>query len=202
MESPEFEDKIQWDIVKKSGGIPIISVTQKPTDFGTNICVGDVGASEQNLLRQMLIACESATTKYVISCESDCLYDGSYFKFIPPTDTACYRNNNTYLLGYKRDYFYKKPEGGLWCQVVNRKFLIKRLEKLLEGAPKWDATAKNFVKDKGMKFFDSYEYFTTENPCISIKTGKGMRQSSHSERLPIYELPYWKSAKSIREKYL
>ena len=28
--------------------LPLISVSQKPMDFGTNICVGDVGVNEYN----------------------------------------------------------------------------------------------------------------------------------------------------------
>lgn len=80
-ESSSFEKKIQDTILENSGGLPIISVTQKPSDFGLNIDVGDVGASEMNMLRQILIGCYAATTKYVISAEADSLYGPDYFQF-------------------------------------------------------------------------------------------------------------------------
>lgn len=201
-ESPEFEEKIQRTILKNAGGLPIVSVTHKPMNFGANYHVGDVGVSEMNMLRQILIGCEAAVTKYVISCEADCLYPPDYFQFRPDKDDACYRNNNTYIIGYKRDCFWKKPEGGTWAQVINREFYIAHLEELLKGAPEWDATAKRFVKDKGRKFFETVETFTTKNPCISLKTVNGMHRYSHSERIPIETLPFWGSAKSINQEYL
>jgi len=203
-ENSEFEKRIQDEILKNSGGLPIISVTQKPTDFGLNIVVGDVGASGLNMLRQILIGCHAIKTKYVISAEADCLYGLDYFQFIPPRDDKCYRNTNTYLMGYGRMVFWKKREGGTWAQVVNREFYIERLEFLLKGEPKWDATKKNFPKEKSLPFFESdqFEYFETENPCVSIKTGSGMRRFSHSERNDINTLFFWGSGKSIYDKFI
>jgi hypothetical protein len=202
MEDSEFEKKIQENILENCGGLPIISVTQKPTDFGTNIRVGNVGASGFNMIRQILIGCYAAKTRFIISAEADCLYPPDYFAFRPERDDICYRNTNTYLMGYKRKCFWKKNEGGTWAQVINREFYIKRLEFLLKGEPKWDATKKNFPKEKGLKFFDEFETFETYFPCISIKTGKGMRKFSNSERVDIPELPYWGTGESIYNYYL
>jgi len=202
-ENPEFEGKIQQTILDNCGGIEIVSVSQKPIDFGWNICVGDRGVSGFNFLRQLLIGCMSASdADYIISCESDCLYGPSYFRFIPERSDVCYRNDNTYLIGNKRDYYWRKPEGGTWAQVIDRKFYIRRLQKLLEGQPMWDETKKNFPKEIGMKFMEDIETFTTEEPCISFKAPGGMRHYSHSERIPIYELPYWGNSKLLVKKYL
>lgn len=200
-ENESFENKIKDDLLKKCGDIQIISVSQKPIQFGKNICVGDVGVSGFNFLRQVLIGCLAATTKYVISAEADSVYSPDYFEFIPPKDDVCYRNNNTYLMGHKRDYFYKKNEGGTWCQVINREFYIKRLQELFQGMPEWSTEMKNFPKEINKKLFDSYETFTTKNPCISIKAN-GMRKYSHSERVPIYELSYWGDSKKFRKEFL
>ena len=201
-EKPEFEKKIQDTILENSEGLPIVSVTQKPTDFGLNICVGEVGVSGFNLCRQLLIGCYASKTKYIVSTESDCLYPEDYFKFTPPRDDKCYRNTNTYLMGYGRNVFWKKKEGGTWAQVINREFYIRRLEFLLKGEQKWDANKKNFPKEKGLPFFEEFEYFETKNPCVSIKTGRGLRRFSHSERNDIRELPYWGKGLDIYEKYI
>ena len=205
-ESPEFEEKIRDNILKVSGGLPIISISQKPIDFGKNICVGDVGASGFNMFRQVLIACKEAKTKYIISAEADCLYPPEYFQFTPEREDICYRNSNTYLLGLRRDYFYKKNEGGTWAQVIGREFYIKRLEYLFEGAPEWSVDEKNFPKErkKGEDVFEKkvLAKFETKNPCISIKSGKGMRHYSNSERVPIHVLPYWGDGKEFRKTYL
>ena len=82
-EHPKFEQRIKDNILKVRGNLPIISVTQKPINFGKNICVGNVGVSGFNFFRQSLIACEEAKTKFVISAEADCLYPPGYFQFIP-----------------------------------------------------------------------------------------------------------------------
>jgi len=127
-ETPEFEQRIINSLLKVCGNLPIISVSHKPIDLGKNICVGDVGTSGFNMFRQVLIGCKEAKTKFIISAEADCLYSPDYFKFIPERDDICYRNTNTYLLGLRRDYFYKKNEGGTWVQVIGRDFYIQRLE--------------------------------------------------------------------------
>jgi hypothetical protein len=158
------------------------------------------------MFRQVLIGCKEAKTRFIITAEADCLYSPDYFEFVPERDDVCYRNDNTYLLGLKRDYFYKKNEGGSWVQAINREFYINRLEYLFEGAPEWSVEEKNFPKERGRgeDIFsdDQIQRFTTKYPCISIKSGKGMRHYSHSERIPIYELPYWGTGKEFRNTYL
>ncbi len=199
-EDPEFERKIQVDLLSKCGDIPIVSVTQKPMDFGKNICVGDVGASGFNFCKQVLIACESASTDFVIHAEADCVYSPDYFDFTPPRLDACYRNSNIYVQKYGQDYVCKKT-GSTFSSVVGREFYVERLRKLFEGLPMWSTEMKNFPKEIGKKFFSSYEYFETEYPCVSFKTGQGMRKHSPSDEVPVYELPYWGSIKNLKEKY-
>lgn len=198
-ENPEFERQIQENLLKYAGNLPIISVTQKPTNLGTNIVVGDVGASGFNMFRQVLIGCKEAKTKFILSTEADCLYPPDYFKFIPPKDNVCYRDKNLYVMGDKRSYFFKKEEGATHAQIVGREFYIETLEKLFEGAPEWSVEEKNFPKERLRKedVFDEIEYYETENPVIQIKTGNSMRYYTHSDRTPVYSLPFWGDGKEI-----
>lgn len=199
-EDPEFEKKIQEDIAKKHGNMQIISVTQKPTNFGKNICVGEVGASGFNFCRQVLIACENANTDFVIHTEADCLYSPDYFKFNPEKLDACYRNTNIYVQKYKQDFACKK-EMSTFSSIVGREFYIKRLKYLFEGMPMWSMEYKNFPKEIGKSLFDKFEYFETEYPCLSFKTGKGMRHHSHTDEVPVYKLPYWGSITELKKQY-
>ena len=128
-EDPEFEKKVQETLLKNSNGLPIISVTQKPTNLGENICVGNVGASGFNMFRQVLLACKAATTEFVISAEADCLYPPDYFTFRPPRNDICYRNSNLYVMPDLRSYFFSKKEGATHAQIVGREFYIKKLDK-------------------------------------------------------------------------
>ncbi len=203
-ERPEFEKKIQENLLKVCGDLPIISISHKSIDLGTNICVGDVGVSGFNMFRQVLIGCEAATTKFIISAEADCLYPPDYFTFRPERDDACYRNSNLYVMGDRRDYFYYKEEGATHAQIVGREYYIKRLKELFEGAPQWSIEEKNFPKERHKKedIFQKIEYWRTENPVIQIKTHRGMRYYTRSDRTPIYELKYWGEGSKLRKQLL
>lgn len=203
-ENPEFEKRVRENLLKVIGGLPIISVSQKPIDLGKNICVGDVGTSGFNMFRQVQIALEAADTPFVISAEADCLYPPDYFKFIPPRIDACYRDSNLYVMPDKRDFFFYKKEGATHAQIVGRKFYLETLKKLFKGAPKWNTEEKDFPKERFGKadVFDEILYWKGENPIFQIKTHRGMRYYTHSDRTPILELPYWGSGKIVRRYYL
>lgn len=210
-EKPEFEQRIRDNILKNCGDLPIISVTQKPIDFGKNICVGDdVGVSGFNFFRQSLIALQNIKTPFALSCEADTLYPPDYFQFVPERLDKCYRNKNLYVMGQHRTYFYKKEEGATHAQIVGTEFYKKKLEELFVGEPMWDGNQKNFPKEKlhakRDDVFNVYEkdeivYYETENPVIQIKTSQSMRHYTNSDRIPRYELPYWGTGTAFRQKF-
>lgn len=203
-EDSGFEKRVQENLLKVCGDLPIISVSQKPIDLGKNICVGDVGVSGFNMFRQVQIACEAAKTTFVISAEADCLYPPDYFKFIPSNINACYRTSNLYVMPDQRDYFFYKKEGATHAQIVGRKFYLQTLAKLFKNAPKWSVEEKNFPKERFRKadVFDEILYWRTENPVFQIKTHEGMRYYTNSDRTPIPELPYWGSGSAARAYFL
>jgi hypothetical protein len=204
-EKPYFEKRIVESLLKNCGGTEIISVTQKPMELGTNICVGeDVGVSGYNFFRQVLIGCEAAKTQFIISAEADCLYPPDYFQWLPPRDDKCYRNTNLYVMGNKRDFFFEKKEGATHAQVIGREYYIETLKRLFKDAPMWSPDEKNFPKErhKVEDVVEEVEYYQTENPIVQIKTGDSMRHYTHSERVPIYEIPYWgKGTEVAKIKY-
>jgi hypothetical protein len=203
-EAPEFEERIRQNLIENAGDTPIISVTQRPTDLGKNIVVGDdIGVTGFNMFRQVLIGCKASDADYVIQAEADTVYPPDYFQFVPPRLDVPYRDRNLFVMGQYREYFYKKEEGATHAQIVGRQFYIDTLEKLFEGAPEWSATEKNFPKERNHKndVFDHIEYWDTENPVIQIKTSQSMRHYTHSDRIPRHELPYWGSGKDFRNKY-
>jgi hypothetical protein len=198
-----LERLVKENISKVSNGLPIVSVSQKPIDFGKNICVGEVGASGFNMFRQVQIGLKKIKTKYVVSCEADCLYPPDYFTYEPKEENVCYRNNNLFVMGQWRKYFYFKKEGATHSQIVGRDFYLDTLNTLFEEAPEWSLTEFNFPKERWKKedIFDKVEYFTTISPVVQIKSDKSMRHYTHSDRTPIYNLPYWGNGKDFRKKY-
>lgn len=202
-EYPQFEERIRQNILKVTD-LPIISVTQKPIDFGTNIVVGDnVGISGYNMFRQVLIGMEASDADYVVSCEADCMYPPDYFNFVPERLDVAYRNSNVYVMGQHRKYFYKKEEGATHAQIVGRQFYIDRLKKLFADGPEWSTTEFNFPKERtgDNDVFDDIVYWKTDNPVVQIKTSQSMRNHTHSDRTPIYEIPYWGNGKDFRGEY-
>jgi len=199
-ENPDFEKRIQENILSVTD-LPIVSVSQKPIDFGKNICVGDVGVSGFNCFRQVQIALENTDADFVISAEADCLYPPDYFEFKPDNE-QCWRNNNLYVMGDHRHYFWRKPEGATHAQVIGRKYYLDRLNKLFEGAPQWSTKEFNFPKERHKKadIFDKVNFWTSDNPVVQIKTHRGMRYHTHSERVDIHDIPYWGNGKKLRKE--
>jgi hypothetical protein len=90
-------DKVRKHLLKTTD-LPIVSVSQKPIDFGTNVCLGEIGRSWLSLYKQLLAGAERATTKYVSIAEHDCLYTKEHFDWTPPRDDTFYYNENVYLV--------------------------------------------------------------------------------------------------------
>ena len=204
-EDPKFEQRIRDNILKNCGGLDIISVTQKPIDFGKNICVGeDIGVSGFNFFRQTQIALQNTDADFVISAEADCMYPPDYFQFRPKELNKCYRNSNLYVMGDHRAYWYYKKEGATHAQIVGRKYYLETLNKLFKGAPQWSVKEKNFPKERFKKedVFDKIYYWKTENPVFQVKTHRSMRYHTHSDRIPIHDLPYWGNGKDMRNRLL
>ena len=203
-ENMSFERKVRETILENCGGLPIVSVSQEPLDFGTNICVGDVGASGFNCFRQIQIALREVKTEFVIATEADCLYPPDYFQYRPERNDVCYRNSNLYVMPDKRDFYFYKKEGATHAQIMDTKCYLDRLNELFKDAPLWSTEEMNFPRERHHRvdIFDEVEHFNTKNPVVQIKTHKGLRYYTHSDRTPIYTLPYWGDGKVIRKKYL
>ena len=203
-ENPDFEKRVQENILSVTD-LPIVSVSQKPIDFGKNICVGDVGVSGFNCFRQQQIALENTDADFIVFTEADCLYPPDYFEFNPIND-ECWRTNNLYVMGDRRQYFWEKPQGATHAQVSGRKHYLDRLNMLFDGAPEWSTKEFSFPKERhGVSDVFQYDrgeinYWTSENPVVQIKTHNGMRYHTTSDRTNIYDLPYWGNGKKLRKK--
>lgn len=200
-EDEAFENKIKDKLLAVCGDIPIISVSHKPIKLGKNICVGDVGASDHNLFRQVLMGCREAKTPYVISCEADCLYPPEYFQFIPDAIWDNYRFDNLYIL----NEWGKGDWGGFWpkttapfAQITKTDWYIKEIEKALKFKPVW--TKDQYRVPIFMSGSLEWKTCSIPNPIISLKTGKGMRRHTKATGEPVAEIPYWGSAGDLRRE--
>jgi len=203
-EGPDFEAKIRATLQETVGTLPIISVSHKPLDFGTNICVGDVGISSQNAFRQLQIGAEQATTRFVCAAESDFLYPRDYFAFQPERTDVLYSCQPVYLLfGGRRGAFYPKrhSEGAM---MVGRDYLLNAIEVMLTGLGTWNRVLE---RDGGrpIPFLfvpNGREHFYTTIPTVSFRTDHQMhRKTPFIATGKCAELPYWGSARDLWSKY-
>lgn len=201
-EDPEFEKKIIDLMKKQAEGIRVISVTHKPTDFGENIVVGDVGLSDYNIYRQIQIACLKTNTLYVCTAESDCLYPPTgYFDFQPPDCGLAYHLRNLHIL-WKGEKVYHEKAFSLCALFTNRHYLLSRLDRCLDDKIQWKPKHK-----RGHPIFNKWngwnEYFN-DISVINIKTGQGMRKHTGTEtdfgKQPVYSLNYWGLAENLNKQ--
>src|SRR3990167_9962351 len=81
-----FGERVREQLLLAVSGAPIVSVSQKPLDFGDNICVGDIGHTYFNIYRQILVGAKAAKSKYVALAEDDTFYPAEHFKEFRPRD--------------------------------------------------------------------------------------------------------------------
>lgn len=203
-EDESFENKCRDILVKNSNGLPIISVSQKPLDFGKNICVGWHDACDHNQFRQTLMGIEEAKTEFILIAESDCLYPPEYFSFIPPTKNHCYRYSNLWVMwkwiGIVSKGLYWRKRFSDCAQICGREFYLKSLGKIFEGRPVWGKSGETqfpHAFESGVDY-----YWETQNPVLNIKTEASQRSRTGimKEIKPVNYLPYWGKAQTLREK--
>lgn len=203
-EDEKFELKIRRRLLPVIGDLPLISVSQKPIDFGKNICVGDIGVSNQNTFRQIQVGAKAATTPFIITAEADFLYPPEYFRFIPP-DNACYRLDNVWILYRDSSAGFVRKSYSEGASVYPREYIIRHIDRRLKGRGMWNpvlehgrAVPRFFYKDTDFRFFH------LDSPAVSIKTREGMHPTTgvirNQDRFGVKELPYWGSAAGLRQE--
>src|SRR3990167_4876857 len=126
-----FARKTQEQLLKAIGGLPLVSVSKKPMDFGENICVGNTPRSQANIYRQALIGAKAATTRYMAIAEDDVLYSPEHFKYRPPLGVFAYGVNNWSVFTWGTPMFtLKSPLGrkNLNALICERKLFVEAIE--------------------------------------------------------------------------
>ena len=185
-EDPMFEERIKATLVRESGGLPLISVSQKPIDFGKNICVGEVGVSGHNAWRQFQIGAKEATSTYVYPVEADFIYPKEFFEYDLTEEDIFYRFYPVWILFARPNtskVFYKKVSRSHGCMVAGRQFFIDNVERVLKGRGMWQTEPESDLSVARLPdLLDPKEVRTKQivlnNPIISFKTGSAMHSKS------------------------
>lgn len=92
-------------LLKAAGGIPIVSVSQKPISFGENYCLGDIGRCGLSIDLQLMEGLKHIATKWVALAEHDCIYSAEHFAWTPPDDKHFFYNDHNWLAQWKNPRF-------------------------------------------------------------------------------------------------
>lgn len=196
----DFATRITNYIKSNVNGMPIISISQKPIDFGENICVGDIGQSYKNVYKQILLGALEAKTKYVICCEDDILYTSDYFNYRPQIAPFAY-NLNRWNLHTTKDIFSFTNRIIMGQCIAEREALIECLtarEKLENYPDELVGEPGRFEKQLGLKEY-KYETFETEVPNIQFVHDDAVckRKRLGNALPPTNKLDPWGEAKEL-----
>lgn len=184
---------------------PIISVSQQPLDFGTNICVGKIGRSWKSIQSQIMVGLLSAKTKYIALAEHDMLYPEGYFDWIPPRDDTFYYNKNRVFAVAKKGSQY-----GMYIPhveahpnssqlICNRKLFIgatiRRIYMLDSGVKKREGWCEPGFNWKGEK----YDWWYNDKPTVDILHNDNftVRYGTYKEE-PVWEVDGWGRFEDIK----
>lgn len=194
-----------------AAGLPIVSVSHQPIDFGENIVV-DLPRHHLSIYHQALIGARAAETKYIALCEDDVLYSPEHFK------RRSHGGRFAYNLGYWNIYTWQeepvfswKGRRNLGQLVCERNLFIRAME---ERFLRWPDASKVDLSvwaepSKYEKYLDvtvrEAEEFYSNPPNIVFSHEDALSFQNLGTRKRLGELratsiPYWGSAKEIMER--
>ena len=215
--SDYFMANTQKHLAVATKGLPIVSVTHKPMDLGTNIISPDKTQSTFNLYQQVLLGAKNAKTKYIALAEDDVLYPKEHFNTRLPSKGRFLFNMNKwsiYTWTEPQIFSYKTNRRVLHQMSCERDLLIECLEERFDkymtpeslnpkyfGEPgKYEGPGRLGVTER-----ETEEWASTV-PCVPFKhpeaCGYRFTRRSHGTReahgsLQKTELPHWGKAEAI-----
>lgn len=213
--SDYFTRNTQKQLLKVKGDIPLISVSQKPIDFGENICVGDIGYTSLNIYRQALIGAKAAKTKYIAMAEDDVFYSPDHFIHVPTTRNFWYNMNvqTIYTWNKEKTSIYKNRrvlhsmlcEKELFIDAMEERF-SKFPDDIVDKPDDWTEPGKSYYeKCLGVTRYHSIEFTSSiPNVVVCADYHLGFKKWGYNKKLGEKrekELPYWKDVEGIYKLY-
>lgn len=193
------------------GDLPVISVSQVPMDFGSNICIGQIGHSAWLVYWQILLGVRETKTKFVACCEDDCLYPKDHFDFVPDREAFFYNRNRLLIeIQERRPIFRYRPNRicmfgciaptGLMLQTLETRFarypdpILKTYDPRLKG---WGEPGRyeHYLRLPRVEM----DYFRSTDCVLTFNHRDQL--GGRRKRLPgddVYTtLPYWGAAEDL-----
>jgi hypothetical protein len=206
-----FFSRSRKQLAQAADDLPIISVSQKPLDFGENICV-DLSRSYLNIYRQILIGARAAETEFVALAEDDTLYSKEHFTaHRPKADEFAYNMSRWSLYTWTKApvyYSIKYHRHSNSALIAPRELLIEALEERFAKYPD-DTTAPlhywgepgryervlGVTVRKAVEFFSPVPIITFSHPDAIGYEIQGTRKAPGE--LKAYDIPVWGKAEDV-----
>lgn len=209
-----FMAQMQYYLTVAIGDLPLISVSQKPLNFGQNVHV-EFRPSHLNIYRQALIGALKANTKYIALAEDDVLYSPDHFKHRSDDGFFAYNMSawNIYTWTSPPMFSHKangrKNLNGLICE---RELFIEAMQERFHCWPDDDkvnpglwAEPGKYERQLGVAVRETEVFYTNPpNVVFSHKRELSFKNLGERKRLGEFralELPYWGTAEHIMEMY-
>ena len=151
---------------------PIISVSQKPINFGQNF-VMDLESSVPSMFKQILKGIEQCKTDVIFLIEHDVLYHPSHFDFTPEKEDHFYYNRNEWRVSSTtgKAVYYEHNDVSQLC--ARRDLLLAHYSKVVELVEKEEfKSSYGFSPPKGLpKELQTGHYgcFKSKVPNLDIR---------------------------------
>jgi hypothetical protein len=193
---------------------PIITVTQKPIDFGQNIVL-DLERSVLSMYKQILRGLEEAETEYVFQIEHDLLYHPDHFNFTPNGEDYYYFDRNLWRMDVDsgKAVYYQADVPSMMC--AKRNLLIEHYRLKVDYIGEHGHTsALGFSPPKGLPKemrIGKAKTFFSETPCIDLRHDRAFTRrrmtldqfrKKPEDWKEAYEIPGWGQTKDIIAKHL
>ena len=189
----------------RKAGLPIVSVSHKPLDFGQNyVYKGESGYLAYH--EQILLALEKSTADIIYFCEHDVLYDPSHFDFTPPKKDVYYYDFNFWRVRASDNFaiHYDTHQVNLICAY--RDLLIKHYKEKVKRIKETGFTMRMGFEpgaNRRKERVDDYksESYFAEKPSLDIRHENNLTRSrwSKSEFRDQRNCQGWKEVKDIKE---
>lgn len=205
----ESAKRVRQDLLRKTEGARIISVTHKPIDLGENICVGEIGVSLYSLFKQVLIGAREVRTKFMACSEDDYLYSDEHFNFVPPRDDTFYYDSNRWGLNKDGRYFWR-PRTIFGMCIAPTQAMINTLEDRFNKYKSPNTSKLIYFSEPG-----KYEgplgvplvkmervYLDTPTITFNHHLSLGKRRMVRDTDIVKKELPYWGDGATLWKNYM
>lgn len=198
-------------LLQALGKIPLITISRKPMDLGTNI-IQTEPSSPSNVYWQLLRGAKLATTEYIAVVEDDTLYPSEHFTFRPSKDKIGYNMNHMSLFTWDPEMYSWRNRRGNYSMLSNRELVIECLEERFAKWPK--GTPDNRTGELGRHMVErnlgitlrDVEEFYSKVSIINFNHDMGMddlQQRHRKSHGPIraYDIPYWGKATELAKYF-